>query len=112
MSALFKESRFENPRLLASARGKSCCNCGIEDGTVVSAHSNKSEHGKGKGLKSHDIFIAYLCHRCHSYIDNQAKEDATGVWGDCPEDRERCFTKAMHKTWLLWARWGWIKPSV
>lgn len=44
-------------------------NCGTEDGTIVSCHSNNQEHGKGMGLKAHDGMIAWLCMRCHSNLD-------------------------------------------
>ncbi|MGZ5081546.1 MAG: DUF968 domain-containing protein [Usitatibacter sp.] len=110
--SLFKDTRYENPRLLREAGAASCVMCGANDGTVVAAHSNQGEHGKGKGLKAHDIYVAYLCHRCHAYVDHQLRNDPTGVWGDTQAERVEFFNKAMHKTWLLWARRGWIKPSV
>lgn len=43
--------------------------CGTDDGTIVGAHSNQLRDGKGKGIKAHDYRIAYLCHACHSNID-------------------------------------------
>lgn len=43
--------------------------CGNQDGTVVAAHSNLLEHGKGKGIKAHDGMAAWLCYRCHSQLD-------------------------------------------
>lgn len=43
--------------------------CGSQDGTVVAAHSNLLEHGKGKGIKAHDGMAAWLCYRCHSQLD-------------------------------------------
>ena len=46
-----------------------CQLCGIEDGTVVAAHSNQLRDGKGRGLKAHDFRIAALCFKCHSEID-------------------------------------------
>ena len=47
--------------------------CGSADGTVVAAHSNLLEHGKGKGLKAHDGMMAWLCYRCHSELDQGRK---------------------------------------
>jgi hypothetical protein len=43
--------------------------CGNQDGTIVSAHSNLLEHGKGKGIKAHDGMISWLCMRCHMELD-------------------------------------------
>ena len=43
--------------------------CGREDDTIVSAHSNLLEHGKGRGLKAHDGMMAWLCMSCHSELD-------------------------------------------
>jgi hypothetical protein len=57
------------PKLLALAHGKSCVDCGNEDGTIVAAHSNLLEHGKGRGIKAHDGMSAWLCFRCHSELD-------------------------------------------
>ena len=52
--------------------------CDSQDGTIVAAHSNLYEHGKGKGLKAHDGMHAWLCHRCHFELDqgkNMSKEE-------------------------------------
>jgi ferredoxin len=43
--------------------------CGIEDGTIVAAHSNQQIHGKGMGVKAHDCYVAALCFQCHAQID-------------------------------------------
>lgn len=56
-------------RLLDMARDQACVACGAEDGTVVCAHSNLQEHGKGTGHKAHDCMSAWLCHRCHTEYD-------------------------------------------
>lgn len=54
--------------MLASMKHFPCMCCGIEDGTIVGAHSNSSSHGKGRGIKAHDI-VAALCHKCHQDFD-------------------------------------------
>ena len=38
------------------------------DGTIVLAHSNLLQHGKGTSQKSQD-FPAYVCAKCHREID-------------------------------------------
>lgn len=63
------------------------------DGTIVAAHSNLLEHGKGKGLKAHDCYAAALCFDCHSDLD-QGK-DLTY------EERRDFWIKAFHNT-ILW----------
>ena len=76
---------YRNEKLLASANGRRCAMCGAMDGTTVAAHSNLLEHGKGRGIKAHDCFVAYLCHRCHTGYDS-------GHIG------QHSFSMAMHKT--------------
>lgn len=50
-----------------------CQHCGVQDGTVVAAHSNQLRDGKGRGLKAHDYRVASLCFSCHANLD-QGKE--------------------------------------
>ena len=64
---------YRNKKLLELVRQSPCQNCGIEDGTVVAAHSNQLRDGKGRGLKAHDYRIAALCFRCHSELDQGTK---------------------------------------
>lgn len=64
---------YRNKRLLEIVREFPCQACGIQDGTVVAAHSNQLRDGKGKGIKAHDFRIASLCFKCHSEIDQGSK---------------------------------------
>lgn len=66
---------YRNRKLLDLARDQACVMCGAQDGTVVAAHSNLGEHGKGWGLKAHDSMHAWLCHRCHTEYDQGHKMD-------------------------------------
>ena len=75
--SLQKSPRYESKKLLQSARGRACQNCGCEDGTTVSAHANWQQYGKGRGLKAHDWAIAWLCHGCHTWLDMPAQLDPT-----------------------------------
>lgn len=63
---------YRNKRLLDEARHHPCQYCGVDDGTIVAAHSNEVRHGKGRGIKAHDIFIAYLCMACHDLVDGRS----------------------------------------
>ena len=64
---------YRNKKLTASAKHESCVACGANDGTIVWAHSNSQKHGKGMGIKAHDVFGAYLCHKCHARYDSNDK---------------------------------------
>lgn len=58
--------------MLTGAKGQSCVNCGVSDGTVVAAHyTGLRSHllGKGKGIKCHDLMVADLCFKCHNAFD-------------------------------------------
>ena len=63
---------YRNPKLLQAARNvPNCMGCGkVTDGTIVMAHANWSEYGKGMGIKAHDWAVAALCHACHASIDS------------------------------------------
>jgi len=74
---------YRNKKLLELARLLPCQHCGIEDGTVVAAHSNQLRDGKGRGLKSSDFRIASLCFRCHAEADTSStlsKVARTEMW--------------------------------
>lgn len=74
---------FRSKKLLEACREIPCQLCGAQDGTVVAAHSNQAKHGKGRGIKASDEFVAALCFRCHHEIDQGAsmsKEDRQDAW--------------------------------
>lgn len=74
---------YRNKKLLELVRKFSCQVCGIDDGTVVAAHSNQLRDGKGKGIKAHDYRIASLCFKCHSELDqgkNLSKTERVELW--------------------------------
>lgn len=64
---------YRDAKLLSLARDQACVACGARDGTVVAAHSNLGEHGKGMGLKAHDGMTAWLCHGCHRELDQGSR---------------------------------------
>jgi hypothetical protein len=88
---------YRNKKLLEAVRQLPCQVCGIEDGTIVAAHSNQLRHGKGKSIKAHDWAIAAMCHTCHTQIDQGGlydKQTRFGLW-------DRAFERTLH---LLWER--------
>lgn len=71
-----------------------CSGCGASnDGTIVAAHSNRLRHGKGKGIKCHDCYIAALCYRCHVALDQGS---------DMNREEREDFWQQAHDTTLLW----------
>jgi hypothetical protein len=73
---------YRNKAILDLAREHSCAGCNKNDGTTVAAHSNQLKHGKGKGIKAHDCFVAYCCDECHEVIDSSKAPAAVrvGLW--------------------------------
>ena len=64
---------YRNDKLLRAVRDAPCMTCGIQDGTVVAAHSNQLRDGKGRSIKANDYRIAALCFRCHMELDQGSK---------------------------------------
>lgn len=67
-----REPRLEIPALIKAVRGLPCtlripgvC----IDRDTFAAHSNAESHGKAKGGKSHDCFIASACKPCSDWLD-------------------------------------------
>lgn len=56
-----------NNQRFKALRQFSCVECGRRP--VDIAHSNFSEHGKGKGIKADDRYTVALCRGCHSGFD-------------------------------------------
>lgn len=100
---------YVNPKIHAHANGQKCQNCGADDGTVVFAHSNMAEHGHGRGIKSHSLFGAFLCHNCHSWLDQGKGRDPSGIWQGDRIDKREMFLKAMFKTQVILLRDGVIR---
>jgi hypothetical protein len=74
---------YRNKRLLELLREAPCQVCGIQDGTVVAAHSNQLRDGKGRSLKSHDFRSASMCYTCHARCDQGAdlsKAERIEMW--------------------------------
>jgi len=74
---------YRNPKLLQAVRDCPCQHCGIQDSTIVAAHSNQMRDGKGRGLKAHDYRIAALCFKCHYEIDqgkDLSRAERLNIW--------------------------------
>jgi len=71
---------YRNKKLRASAKGHHCTLrfpqvCENNSETVVWVHSDESKHGKGMGLKAHDIFGCYGCFPCHEFYTKNYNTD-------------------------------------
>ena len=86
---------FRSGKLLKLARDQACVMCGARDGTVVCAHSNMGEHGKGMSLKAHDGMTAWLCLECHFDYDQNGRMSKN--------ERELFIKTAICRTYMrLW----------
>lgn len=64
---------FRSEAWLKAAKGQSCVNCGIRDGTVVACHYvglRSHRLGKGTATKVSDIAVADMCAQCHHMFDS------------------------------------------
>ena len=74
---------YRNKKLLEIVRKLPCQICGIEDGTIIAAHSNQQRDGKGTGIKANDYRIAALCNKCHMELDqgkSMSKVERIDTW--------------------------------
>ena len=88
---------YRNPKLLALAREvPRCFCCGRDnDGTIVGAHANMQEMGKGTGFKAADL-TAYICSKCHDLIDGRSPG-----WGSLNRKFEWYRAATLSLRWAL-----------
>jgi hypothetical protein len=80
---MFPKTKYlRDKKRLEACRTLPCQHCGAEDGTVVAAHSNEGIHGKGRGIKASDEFVAALCQKCHYQVDQgkMSKQERAALW--------------------------------
>lgn len=80
-----------NPKRLAEIRKLPCVRCGNPDSQA--AHSNSAKHGKGRSIKSSDLFVIPLCAICHAAFDQYMLGNR--------EQSEAMFEKWLVKTELM-----------
>lgn len=93
---------YRSKKLLEAARLLPCQHCGVDNGTVVAAHSNQLRDGKGRGLKAHDYRIASLCFTCHADLDQGSRMSK--------QERVEMWEEAHRKTIGLFFERGLISP--
>ena len=88
---------YRNKKITQSAQGRVCTLripgvCNNDSSTVVWCHSNLIRHGKGTGIKAHDVFGCYGCSACHAWLDS----------GPAPrEEKEAMFMLAFEISLLI-----------
>ena len=80
-----------SPKRLAEIRKLPCVRCG--NPSSQAAHSNSSRDGKGRGIKSSDLFVTPLCFKCHAAFDRFELGNR--------EQSEAMFEKWLVKTELM-----------
>ncbi|EHU2157794.1 DUF968 domain-containing protein [Acinetobacter baumannii] len=73
---------------LSEIRALPCVRCGQSPSQA--AHSNFSEHGKGRGIKADDQYIIPLCAICHADFDQYKTMGR--------EESKEWFAKMLKKT--------------
>ena len=71
-----------------------------QHGQVVACHSNHLRHGKGRGIKAHDL-PAFLCDHCHDLLDGRAGNLT-------PSEKDALFFEAFYETWAWIALNGYL----
>jgi hypothetical protein len=99
---ILKFQYIRSDKLMKLYRTIPCQRCGADDGTVCGAHSNQSEHGKGRGIKASDEFCASLCSDCHFWLDfGQAlRASKQAVWQLAHENTVKALTAIHGETYL------------
>lgn len=78
-------------KLLAAIKTLACQCCGVP-GPSDPAHSNQGCHGKAKGVKASDVFVAALCRACHRMIDQGSgllESERVAIWMQAWRDTVR-----------------------
>ena len=92
-----REPRLKSEKIRKDAMGQACQSCGAQDGSVVNAHCNDSEH-KGMGVKADDSLTAWLCDLCHAIVDGRAgsasREERHAMW-------DRAFKRTVRQRFRL-----------
>mgnify|MGYP001590672987 CR=1 FL=1 len=99
-----KRNHIRSKKLTDAAKGEACTGCGVNDNTIVAAHSDCGHDGKGKGIKAEDIYIAFLCGKCHIAYGDPTKLDAL-----FQRFTQSDFDRAMKRTWKRLFEKGVIK---
>ncbi len=104
-------ARPEAKAMLDLAKGQACIRCGINDGTIVACHYQglrSASLGKGEGIKTHNLFVAHLCSKCHAIVDSYDSSNFPDLFMR-KIDRSEAFFYYIAKTWMRLHSQGKIK---
>jgi len=96
---------YRNKKLIESAKHEDCVSCGNPNSCC--AHSNLYIHGKGRGQKAHDLFVAYLCLNCHDWFDGRSKNEPPSYHSQT-ESKQNWFMRMNEKTLIIACEKGYI----
>jgi hypothetical protein len=99
---------YRNKKLTESARHEACVSCGAYDATIVFAHSNSQKHGKGMGIKAHDLFGAYLCVNCHKNYDETSLAVFMAI-NDFAKTKQEWFIEMWERSMIIACEKGYLK---
>jgi hypothetical protein len=91
---------YRNPKLTRIVAQLPCQHCGIQNETVVAAHSNQLRDGKGRSIKADDFRVAALCYKCHAELDQgskMTKQERVEMW---EEAHRKTIGKLFEEGWL------------
>jgi hypothetical protein len=77
------KSIYRNKKLLRIVATFPCQSCGIQNDTIVPAHSDRLIDGKGRSLKAHDYRVAAMCYTCHMALHENprlSKIEKIEIW--------------------------------
>lgn len=93
---------YRNNRLKQSAQDAPCmmqsplCDGGRTD--ICWRHSNHQRHGKGRGIKAHDVFGFYGCQGCEDWYSQEAERS----------ERLPAFLEAWERSMIYAADGGYL----
>jgi hypothetical protein len=103
-----REPRIRIQKILDAAKNEDCTVqhdhfCNGDSRTVVAAHPNWLDTGKGVGIKTDDLLVCFACGGCHDFLDGRTHPPI-------PEEERRFYWLRGHCKTLrrLWER-GVIK---
>jgi len=113
MSAVMQKSATrEIPKIRQSARGENCTMegpmCNFNPETTVWCHSDYSEHGRGFGFKTHDIFGYFGCFGCNSWFDEHSKRTGSKFYVE-PQERRWYYQRAHDRSLVRLLEKGVLK---
>jgi len=86
---------YRNQKILDAAEGERCTMgspyCNDDPRSVCACHSDEQVHGKGRGIKAHDIFVFFGCTGCHHWYGSS----------EVPREQKREYFHYAHARTLI-----------